>query len=310
MQGLERGVLSPSSLHLFWDIMGKLGNNTLILADEEVYQIAKWGLERAGCHGARVVYFKHHNPESLRLQLYKQAPYRQLSIIVLTDGWCPHCGKAAPLPAYLALAREYKGLMLVDDTQALGVLGKNPSRGMPYGEGGGGLLQWFGLAGQDIITICSLAKGFGVPLSVMSGSAHWIKKFEQLSDTRVHCSPVSSAHVCAALHALCENRKHGRSIRKKLFYNVQRFRKLLAQAGLKSLGGFFPVQTLNHGLLDTPQVLYKALTERGVKALLLKPHHTKEPAIAFCLSATHSAVQISRAVKTLDALHHAVLQTV
>ncbi|MFD3003159.1 aminotransferase class I/II-fold pyridoxal phosphate-dependent enzyme [Pontibacter toksunensis] len=294
MQGLERGVLAPSSLHLFWDVMGKLGKDALVLADDKVYQVARWGLERAACHGASVLFFEHHNPKSLEQQLKRQCTSHCRMVFVLTDGWCPHCGKAAPLPQYLALARKHNGFLLIDDTQALGVLGKSPTRRMPYGEGGGGLLQWFGLRGQDIITICSLAKGFGVPVSVMSGSASWINQFVRQSETRVHSSPVSVAHVHAALHALSVNRKHGQVLRQKLLQNVRRFRKSVSRLGFSARGSFFPVQTLRHSLDIPPQVLYQKLSEMGIKALLLESHESIEPRVSFCLSASHTTDQLRR----------------
>src|SRR5687768_1303731 len=69
MQGLERGVVSPSSLHLFWDVFGQTGQNTIILADDKLYAVARWGLERAAARGARVINFKHQNLKDLTLKL-------------------------------------------------------------------------------------------------------------------------------------------------------------------------------------------------------------------------------------------------
>lgn len=299
MQGLERGLLAPSSLHLFWDLMGQMNKETLILADAGLYQIGCWGLERASSMGAKVRFFNHHSPNSLQRMILRQAKLHQSRLVVMTDGWCPHCGKAAPLPAYLAQARKYKGLLLVDDTQALGVLGKEPSRNMPYGLGGGGLLQWFDMHGQDIITICSLAKGLGVPLSVMSGSSSLIRQFEKLSEIRVHCSPVSAAHVHAGLNALEENRENGLMLRQQLLKHVLLFKKLSADLGFISRGSFFPLQSLQHAQVLQPQQLYQKLANKAIKALLLEPHHTHKPSLSFCISATHSAEQIKRAAAGL-----------
>jgi 8-amino-7-oxononanoate synthase len=308
LQGLERGVLAPSSLHLFWDVMGHLGKETLILADAHLYQVGRWGLERAACQGAKVVYFKHHHPESLQRQVQKQVRSHWSNLVVLTDGWCPHCGRAAPLPAYLALVRKHQGLLLLDDTQALGVLGQNPAPSRPYGEGGGGLLRWFGLQGPEVLTVCSLAKGFGVPLSVLSGSSFWIKKFLRKSQTRVHCSPASMAHVQAARQALTENRKCGDLLRQKLLQNVRLFKLSLAQAGFSCRGGLFPVQTLAPTPVGPPQLLYRQLSDRGVQALLLEPHQVKVPRVSFCLSAAHSPDQIKRAAVCLSHIRQSVLQ--
>ncbi|GAA4435694.1 hypothetical protein GCM10023188_27870 [Pontibacter saemangeumensis] len=310
MQGLEKGVIAPSSLHLFWDVMSMLGAKDLVLADDKVYQIARWGLERAACHGAKVIYFKHHDAKSLQLQLQRHQPSRSSSVLVVSDGWCPHCGKAAPLPAYLAAVRKHKGLLLLDDTQAFGVLGKAPSGSMPYGEGGGGLLQWFGLSGPDIITICSLAKGFGVPLAVLSGSATWLKGFLRQSETRLHCSPVSAAHVHAAQYALAENRRAGAMLRQKLLQHVLFFKAAVSRAGFTSRGSFFPVQTLSRNRAISGQALYQLLSENGIRALLLEPHSSQEALVGFCLSAAHTTAQLKRVAECLFHTKNSVLQTV
>ena len=294
MQGLERGVLAPSSLHLFWDLMGKQDKNSLLLADAGIYKIGSWGLERASCQGARVVYFKHHCPQHLALLLQKECQRQPYKVLVLTDGWCPHCGQAAPLPLYLDLVRKYRGLLLIDDSQALGILGKNPTSPMPYGEGGGGLLQWFGLQGSDIVTICSLAKGLGVPLSVMSSSASFINTFVRQSETRVHCSPVSAAHVQAALHALKTNRKRGSLLRQKLLQNIRLFQKLISGLGLSTRGDFFPLQSIYPEKPLQPHRLYLPLAQRGIRTLLLQSHVSRETSLSFCFSATHTAEQIRR----------------
>ncbi|GEO06945.1 2-amino-3-ketobutyrate coenzyme A ligase [Adhaeribacter aerolatus] len=299
MQGLERGVISPSSLHLFWDIFGQAGENTIILADDKLYAVARWGLERAVARGARVINFKHQNLEDLTLKLRQYVP-KKASLLVVTDGWCPHCGKPAPLPDYLSLTRKYKGLLLIDDTQALGVLGAEPKQALPGGKGGGGLLLWYNIKGEDIITICSLAKGLGVPLSVLSGSRQQIEKFKNESETRVHSSPVSAAHVQAACLALAVNKKRGNLLRLKLFKNVKLFRESLARFGIATQGSFFPVQTLKLPVSTNPYTLYQQLLSLNIRALLLEPHLGKKPEISFCLTALHTPEQIRRTAACIN----------
>ena len=67
---------------------------------------------------------------------------------------------------------------MLDDTQALGVLGEKPTPDAPYGRGGGGSLPWHGVTSPHVIAGSSLAKGFGVPIAVLSGSERMIRRFE------------------------------------------------------------------------------------------------------------------------------------
>jgi hypothetical protein len=60
--------------------------------------------------------------------------------------------------------------LVIDDTQALGILGHSPGPHAPYGKGGGGSLQWAGIGGPDVLVVSSLAKGFGAPVAVLAGS--------------------------------------------------------------------------------------------------------------------------------------------
>lgn len=60
---------------------------------------------------------------------------------------------------------------MLDDTQALGILGCYPRPDAPYGEGGGGSLRHFGIQSPEILSGNSLVKGFGVPVAVLAGTA-------------------------------------------------------------------------------------------------------------------------------------------
>ena len=134
----------------------------------------------------------------------------------MADGFCPACGVPAPITDYLELTRSRNGLLILDDTQALGMLGQSPGRGDPYGRGGGGSLRYCGASGPDVILVSSLAKGFGVPAALISGAAAVIGDFEARSETRIHTSPPSAAVMEAARHALAVNRQRGDTIRRGL----------------------------------------------------------------------------------------------
>ncbi len=150
LQGLEDGVISQSTLHLCWDLFGILGkNNFLALMDSGAYPIAQWGLVRFAFNGNEVIKFKHHQVDNLSRALRARLQPGQRPLVV-TDGWCPHCGELAPLQDYLDCVRPYNGMLIVDDTQALGVFGTNPRQSQPYGLGGGGSLRYLHMGGRRI----------------------------------------------------------------------------------------------------------------------------------------------------------------
>lgn len=52
LQGCETGTLLPSTLHLFWDLLGVLTRKPLhIFADAGLYPVARWGVQRIAAQG-------------------------------------------------------------------------------------------------------------------------------------------------------------------------------------------------------------------------------------------------------------------
>jgi 8-amino-7-oxononanoate synthase len=204
------------------------------------------------------------------------------------------------LQDYLSLARAQVGYLVIDDTQALGILGASASPTAPYGRGGAGSAALRGVKGPEVILGSSLAKGFGAPIAVLAGCASIIAKFERESATRVHCSPPSLAAVAAAERALEVNARYGDELRRRLAQLVTRFREGLARIGVSATGGIFPVQTLKaHTGLD-PAHLYNLLAGWGVEAVLHPAGEAAAPALSFLITTIHSFGDIDRCIEILN----------
>lgn len=298
LQGCQAAVLGPSTLHLFWDLFGTLGREgASFYVDAGVYPIARWGVEHAASLGALIHRFSHREPVALERLLSKRKDGR-LSVVV-ADGVCTCCGAPLPLRNLLSIVRQAGGLLVMDDTQALGVLGRSPTSQDPYGKDGGGSLSFAGVNGDEIILVSSLAKGFGAPLAVLSGSHELIGKFKKNSETRIHCSPPSLSAVHAAQRALEMNATQGDSLRQQLLSNVHTFRSSLKSYGLSPHGRLFPVQSLSLGTeMDIIQV-HKRLMELGVKTILRQRAKGYPPDLTFVLTARHRPEQIESAVVAL-----------
>ena len=296
LQGCERATLGPSTLHLFWDLFGMLAIGGVdIYMDAGVYPIARWGIERAAMRGAPVRGFPHHDADALQ-RLLKQAACSRVRPVVVADGFCPGCGEPAPIGEYLGSVREFGGYLVLDDTQALGILGHSPGPGTPYGKGGGGSPRWSGASGADVLVVSSMAKGFGVPMAVLAGNEAMVRRFEATSETRVHCSPPSNPAVHAAERALATNREHGDSLRLRLAQLVRYLRNRLAQAGLFAIGGLFPVQTLAPVPNLDASTLHERLLRLGVRAVLLRARSGQGARLTFIITARHGPSDIDHIV--------------
>jgi 8-amino-7-oxononanoate synthase len=291
LQGCESATLAPSTLHLVWDLLEVLVNSaSVIYPDSGVYPVMRWGVERAAAKGVRVRGFRHYDAEALRREL--KAAARGTRPLVLTDGYCPACGRVAPLAEYLESIRAYGGRLILDDTQALGIFGYRPNRNAPYGREGGGAMRYREISGREVLVLSSLAKGFGAPLAVLSGSRRTIRRFEDESETRVHCSPPSLAAVHAAEQALETNRRCGDELRLRLARRVSYFRQRLKESGFLTVGGLFPVQTLALNPALDPLKLYAYLSRMGIKTVLQRGQHNEGARLTFVINALHSEYEL------------------
>lgn len=305
LQGTASATLLPSTLHLFWDLLRSLARQarSALLLDAGAYPILHWAAEGAAAAGAQVHRFGHHDAASLA-PLAQRAQRAGLAPVIVCDGFCPGCNRAAPLHAYARIAAACGGTLVLDDTQALGVLGYAPSNACPYGHGGGGSLRWHGLSGAQVVVGASLAKGFGAPLAALSGDAALIARFRRDSETRLHCSPPSVASVQAAHAALAANAQAGESWRARLLRLVQRLRARLVHAGLDAVGALpFPVQSFLSRHAPGAEVLARLLQRlraAGVRALLTRGCQSLAPRLSFIVTARHGADQIDRVGALLD----------
>lgn len=299
LQGAEASVLLPSTLHLFVDVFECFATaGCAIYLDNANYPITRWGAERAILRGIPVRSFARHNPRDLFRQL-TQGASDGLRPLVVADGICPATGQVAPLGEYLDIVRHFGGLLLIDDTQALGLLGRNPDERKPYGSGGGGVAGYLGLRGADLLVGASLAKAFGVPIAALSGSGHLIQRFKAQSLSRLHCSPPSVAVIHAAARALGANNRYGDELRAQLVENIRRFRRGLEQAGVAVTGGLFPLQTLGALPGISAAGLHQILMQQQISALLLKARADSPARLGFVITARHSARDIDTCVKCL-----------
>lgn len=300
--GCEQAVLATSTLHLFWDIFEVLADEEIaVFVDSGSYPISSWGAERAATKGAPVYFFPQHDPAALERSLLRCRTFG-LRPVVLTDGLSPATGKLAPLPAYLRLAQQYGGWLLVDDTQAFGILGRKLCKTAPYGCGGGGTPAWHGLRAAELIVASSLAKGFGAPLAVLAGSGELIAAYEKRSLCRVHCSPPSAAAVAAAAHAVQLNKTWGSRLRHRLAQRVRQFRSLLHNFGITVNGGLFSVQT---PVIADAEEVHARLEAEGIRAVLHQARKNRPAQLSFLITAEHEPWEIEQAACSLaEIVHH------
>ncbi len=299
--GCERATLATSTLHLFWDLFGITNNNKVsIYLDRGAYPIAQWGVERAAMRGVPVHIFQHHDPNALEIHLQKDALKKRLPIVI-ANGFCPGCGSPAPIKEYLECIENFGGRLILDDTQAIGVLGQHPCSKSPYGKGGGGILNYLAVDNPNVMVICSLAKSFGVPIAVLAGNSKDIKGFEAKSKIRLHCSPPAIGLLHAAEQALDINESNGHNLRQRLALLVYHFLKKLRKSNLPITKGFFPVKTMSLSSANKADILWihNNLLNLGIKTVLHTNHKEQQESISFLITAQHCIEDLDYLVEKL-----------
>jgi 8-amino-7-oxononanoate synthase len=301
LMGCSAGILGTSTLHIFWDLFCILcRRQSAVLIVGEIYPIALWGVERAAALGVPIDRVAAHDPGrvSRRAQAWSS---RGIRPIIVTDGIFFPEGGIAPLCSYSRAAAASGGLLVIDDTQGLGILGNHPTAISSYGRGGGGSFRFHGLSGPHLVGVCSLAKAFGVPVAVLAGSGPMVRAFASRSATRQHSSPPSMAVLAAGIRAISINRRCGEDLRARLLDNIRRFRHLLAGVGLRPAGGLMPVQTLSFGSEEAGGV-DAGLARAGIRALVTPEPGLSGGRIIFVITAKHQPTDLERAALALKAI--------
>src|SRR5262249_29352182 len=146
----------------------------------------------------------------------------------------------------------------------------------------------------------SLAKGFGVPVTVVGGSTGFIRGYKERSETRMHSSPPSFAHIAAGARALSVNQVAGEKLRTRLAGLVSRFQRGLRDAGLPVPMGRFPVQSVNLPPPLDPVAGQRALLRLGVCSVRHRPQCLHSTVVSFLITAEHSGSDVDAAVAALD----------
>lgn len=298
LQGCEAGVLGPSTFHLFWDLFGSFTEDEVALyVDEGTYPVARWGIERAASYGTPVWWFPHHNGEALETLVTQNASDQRRPVVVV-DGVSSQTWTPAPIGDYLSSIAPLGGLLVIDDTQAVGLIGHSPGREYAFGKGGGGSVRWHGIESPNVVLVSSLAKSFGVPVAVLSGSAAMVEWFIGKSQTRIHCSPPSIPGLHALEHALQVNAREGDQIRDRLLQNIRHLQTRLAEAGVPSMASLFPVQSIPLPAGADPVLFESRMRARGVRVLMQQGAEGRAN-ILLILTAAHRWEDIELVVEAL-----------
>ncbi|MBM3965597.1 MAG: glycine C-acetyltransferase [Planctomycetes bacterium] len=248
--GMEDTILYNSC----WDANGGLFETILsaedaIISDELNHASIIDGVRL--CKAQRFRY-KNNSMDDLQAKLEeaKNARFR----LIATDGVFSMDGTIADLASVCQLADEYDAMVMVDDSHAVGFVGKH----------GRGTHEYCGVMDRIEILTGTLGKALGgASGGYTSGPAEMVELLRQRSRTYLFSNTIAPPVVAGAIRAL-EMVSESTELRDKLESNTRLFRSEMTRRGLNILSGTHPIVPVMMGDAALAGRVAQAMLDEGV----------------------------------------------
>lgn len=207
-----------------------IGPGCLIISDELNHSSLVFGSRLSG---ATIRIFRHNNPEHLEEVLRdaiaqgqprSHRPWKK--ILVIVEGLYSMEGDICALPDLVALRKQYKFYLFVDEAHSIGALGPR----------GRGVCDLFNVNPKDVdILMGTFTKSFGAAGGYIAGSKELIESFKSEGQGYVYAEPMSpvvcqqvltSMRIIAGLDGTDEGQNRLNQIRENSIYFMRKLKKL------------------------------------------------------------------------------------
>ena len=209
--------------------------------------------------------------------------------LIATDGVFSMDGIIANLKGVCDLAEKYGAMVMVDDSHAVGFVGRH----------GRGSAEHCGVEGRVDIVTGTLGKALGgASGGYTSGKRQVVDWLRQRSRPYLFSNTLMPAIAAASLKVF-DLIEHGDGLRKRLYDNAARFRSSMTKLGFTLAGADHPIIPVMLGDAALAQQMAAKMLERGIYVIGFSfPVVPKGQArIRTQMSAAHSSADIDRAVE-------------
>jgi glycine C-acetyltransferase len=266
-----------------------LGAEDAIISDELNHASIIDGVRL--CKAQRLRY-ANSNMEDLEVKLRESSRARLK--MVATDGVFSMDGYIANLPAICELAERHEGLVMVDDSHAVGFMGKN----------GRGTHEHHKVMGRVDILTGTLGKALGgASGGYTSGRKEIIELLRQRSRPYLFSNTLAPSIAGASLKVL-ELLTQSTELRDRLETNTKFFRSEMARLGFEILPGTHPITPIMIGDAALATRFADAMLARGIYVIGFSyPVVPKGKArIRAQISAAHSRKDLEQAIEAFAAV--------
>ena len=196
--------------------------------------------------------YRNNDMADLEAQLVKAQTAR--TRLIATDGVFSMDGVIANLSGICDLAEKYNALVMVDDSHAVGFMGRR----------GRGTHEHCGVMGRVDILTGTLGKALGgASGGYTSGPKGLVDLLRQRSRPYLFSNSLAPPIVSASLRAL-EALNESTDLRDRLFENTRFFRDGISRLGLKVIRGEHPIVPVMLGDAAAARDMADALLSKGV----------------------------------------------
>ena len=209
--------------------------------------------------------------------------------LIATDGVFSMDGIIANLRGVCDLAEKYGAMVMVDDSHAVGFVGRH----------GRGSAEHCGVEGRVDVVTGTLGKALGgASGGYTSGRREVVDWLRQRSRPYLFSNTLMPAIATASLKVF-DLIEHGDGMRRKLYDNAGRFRSSMTKLGFTLAGADHPIIPVMLGDAALAQQMAAKMLERGIYVIGFSfPVVPKGQArIRTQMSAAHSTADIDRAVE-------------
>ncbi|MBP1756784.1 MAG: glycine C-acetyltransferase [Firmicutes bacterium] len=198
--------------------------------------------------------YKNNNMEDLRTQLIEADAAGARIKLIATDGVFSMDGIIANLASICDLADEFNALVMVDDSHAVGFVGRT----------GRGSAEYCGVTGRVDIITGTLGKALGgASGGYTSGRKEIIDLLRQRSRPYLFSNTLAPAIVSASLEVF-DMLESDTSLRDRLEETTAYYRRLLTEAGFDIVKGVHPIVPIMLYDEKTAVLMAKHMMEKGV----------------------------------------------
>lgn len=264
--------------------------NDLILYDEFSHASIRDGIQLSN---AKSYKFLHNNLEDL-VQLLKRVQHEKSEIFVVTEAVFSMDGDAPDLIKIVAICKQYKAFLIVDEAHAIGVFNKN----------GSGLVQELHLQNDVFARIITFGKAIGCHGAAILGNQdlqNYLVNFARSFIYTTGLTPHSLATIRISYNEMLKQVQHNKN---NLAENIQFFKSEIITLNLKEL--FVESNSAIQCCLISGNEKVKTISEKfkekgvDVKAILSPTVPENKERLRFCLHSYNSFEEISEVLRLLS----------